>query len=96
MQVENLRTLYEKTNGKAVCTGEPEDSLVPKWEYVEWLEGLLFKYAQHIFKELAQQHLTGDKGEPEDITPNCFTCIHDGTGYRECLSCDEYSNYTSA
>jgi len=57
--LDNYRNQYEKETGNAVCAVEIEESLIPKWEYVCWLESKLEKLAakpdaQQLKSEIAE------------------------------------------
>lgn len=55
---------------------------------------LLLSKARQDLEENSNSKPTGDKSKPADITPDCFSCAHDGTGHKECLTCEGCSNYT--
>jgi len=65
--LDDFRIRYEKETGHAVCAEQIAESLIPKWEYVCWLEGLLYQAAallQEVYDtavELPAYHENEDK-----------------------------------
>ena len=70
--IDDYRIQYEKETGHSVCAEEIDESLIPKWEYVTWLEDKLFKATQLQcgIAHNREPSLTTTKSKPSEIICN--------------------------